>query len=149
MTGQIRFKVLMDIELTLVYYQGIISLPILKEHLQNLGSHEAYDPTFNTISDFDNCVFDVNNNIIQQAADFIRRDKPTLGSRKNALIFRDAKQQSIISLYSLVVGDTPIKYNVVSNFREAAEFIELDPIHYPLVKKTLKELAGDIEKSAS
>ena len=149
MTGQIRFRVLSEIKLTLVYFRVLITLPILKTHLTNLGSYHNYDPTFNTISDFDNCDFDVNNKIIQQAAEFVRTDKKTMGKRKSSLIFRDPKQQSIISLYSLVVGDIPITYNVVSSLREAVEFMELSPDHYQLVVNTFKELADDAGRSTS
>ncbi|NNK70901.1 MAG: hypothetical protein HKO96_10530 [Flavobacteriaceae bacterium] len=142
MTGNIRFKVLPNIKLTLVYYEGNITLAVLFEHLTRLGSHESYNAEFNTISDFGTCVFEVNNKIIKEAADFVKKDTRTLGKRKNALLFRDPKQQVITSLFSMVVGEILINYNIVPNFRKATEFIELKQKHFKIAKAALITLSG-------
>ncbi len=135
MAGQIYYKVLKDIKLTLICYNGIVDLDIFKDHTIKLGNDPDYDPCFNAITDFGDCEFLVSNQDVKKAVDLLKNSESLIGQRKHAFIFRTARQQVISSLFSMLSGDLPVVFNVVSSLREAKSYIELNPAHYPLVQQ--------------
>lgn len=135
MTGQIYYKVLKDIRLTLIYYEGVIDLNILKDHYISMGSDPDYDPQFNAITDLGSCEFNVTNQDITDAVEFVRNEKSLLGKRKQAFIFRTPKQQAISSIFSMLSGRLPVTFDVVSSLREAKMYVDVSPEDYPLVQQ--------------
>ncbi|MBT8267585.1 MAG: hypothetical protein HKO96_10525 [Flavobacteriaceae bacterium] len=142
MTGQVKFKVLPDIKLTLIYYEGMINLPMVKRHLFKMGSHKDYDPSYDAITDFGHSVMEVTTEEIKEAAEFVKNSKPLLGKRKQAFIFRTAEQQVISSLFSMLSGDLPVTFNVVSTLREAKIYVGVKTEHYNKVQQVFSELSS-------
>ena len=142
MTGHIKYKVLKDIGLTLIYYEGLINLKIVKDHLITMGNDPDYDPGHDAITDFGNCEFEINTDDITNVANFLRNAQELLGERKQAFIFRTPKQQAISSLFSMISGDLPVIFDVVSDLRDAKIFVGVQPEHYPVVLSEFNKMKG-------
>lgn len=140
MTGQIYYKVMKNIGLTLIYYEGVIDLDVLKEHFLKMGGDPDYSPEFNAITDFGECEFVVTNNDVKNAVEFVRNSKSLLGKRKQAFIFRTPKQQAISSLFSMLSGNLLVTFNVVSSLREAKMYVDVKPDHYKLVQQGFRTI---------
>ena len=143
MTGQIKFKVLPDIRLTLIYYNGVINLNLVRHHLIKIAAHEDYDPSYDAITDFGVAQMQVTNEEVKQAAELVKNSKQLLARRKQAFIFRTPEQQVISSLFSMLSGNLPVTFNVVSTLREAKIYVGVKPENYEKVQQGFDELSKE------
>lgn len=56
--GQLRYKILDEFKLILVHYSGLLTIEDLMAQINVRNENTAYIPTYNSIFDFRDCIFD-------------------------------------------------------------------------------------------
>lgn len=133
MPNAIRYRVLTDVPLTLVFYDGVVDIHHFYEHVKNLGSDPDYNPGYNAISDFGNSSLVVSQQQIKEIAEYFMENRELVAKRKHAFVTRTAEQMAKISLFSIYTRILPVEYSVVSSMEEAYRFIGLNGEHFPTV----------------
>ena len=140
MKGNIKYKILPNIRMSLILYSGEISIDMVKSHLQKMGTDELYDPEFNAITDFGDSIPMVNNKEIEEIITFMRSADLVIGERRQAFIFRTPKHQAISSIFSMLAREIPVTFDVVSDLRQAMEFIGMSILEFNLVEDAFREM---------
>lgn len=58
MKGHLRYRILDDLKLILVHYSGVLTIDELVAQINIRNENTAYNPVYNTIYDFRDCIFD-------------------------------------------------------------------------------------------
>lgn len=141
MAGEIRYKILADLPITLVMYVGEIGIPQLQKHIKILGSDSIYNPSYNAITDFGRSNLKINQRELKQVADYFQNNLELVAKRKHAFIVNTPNQMALTSLFSMYSRLLPIEYNVMGSLPEALIYTGFGNNHFDLIKRSFEELA--------
>ena len=143
MPGQVQYRILQEIPVTLVYVNGMASMETPKNFLNEICA----DPDFNTetdiIFDFTTGTIPFDQNQLAEVSNLFISRSNYHGKRSEVFIVNTAQELANLSIFSIQMRETPMEFNVVSSLREAKEFIGIKPRDYKMVQKAMQSLKKD------
>lgn len=142
MPGEIKYRVLTELPITLVLYVGEINISHLKTHFDHLKNDPIYSPEFNAITDFGSSHLNISQKELKTIAEYLIDQKELLAERKHAFIANTPNQMAITSLFSIYSRLQPVNYNVMGSLSEALVYTDFATCELNIFQRSFAEMAN-------
>jgi hypothetical protein len=141
MKGQLRFTVLEELKLVLVYYSGILKINDLLVQINLRNEHSKYDPTFNTIYDFRDCDFDIKISDFELCVEEAKKNPVYRIEKKVAILVNKPKETILtFSFISSVKQFSSNNFEVFYGISIALQYVEVSLKQKRHIEHELKKL---------
>lgn len=141
MKGQLRFTVLDNLKLVLIYYSGILKIDDLMYQVNIRNVNSAYNPTYNTIYDFRDCIFDFKLSDFEICAEEAQKQPINRIVKKVAILVNKPKETILThSFIESVKQYTSNNFEVFFGFSVALQYVEVSLLQKRHIEHELKKL---------
>ncbi|NNF75401.1 MAG: hypothetical protein HKN00_09470 [Flavobacteriaceae bacterium] len=140
MSNQIRYRILVDIPITLIRVEGILSIEMPKRFLDQICADPDFNPEVNMIYDFTSGEIPFNRSEIEDLSKFFVSHPEYSGNRREVYVVNSPQELAKLSIFSMQTRELPVKFNVVTSIREALGFTGIDPMYFSVINKVFTEL---------
>ncbi|RLD81176.1 MAG: hypothetical protein DRJ10_06480 [Bacteroidetes bacterium] len=136
----IRYKIISDLKLTVEYYRGAINLEDIINFKNTEIIDEKYNPNYNSIGDFRDADFFLDEKQIKEFINYIKKNKKNMGVRKTALLTNTPSQVVTSTLYQLNSDGLPMNLKIFSTLESTLKWIDISKSDYQIIDKAVQNM---------
>jgi len=136
----IRYKIISDLKLTVEYYRGAINLEDIINFKNTEIIDEKYNPNYNSIGDFRDADFFLDEKQIKEFINYIKNNKKNMGVRKTALLTNTPSQVVTSTLYQLNSDGLPMNLKIFSTLESTLKWIDISKSDYQIIDKAVQNM---------
>ncbi len=136
----IRYKIISDLKLTVEYYRGAINLEDIINFKNTEIIDEKYNPNYNSIGDFRDADFFLDEKQIKEFINYIKNNKKNMGVRKTALLTNTPSQVVTSTLYQLNSDGLPMNLKIFSTLESTLKWIDISKSDYQIIDKAVQDM---------
>ncbi|MDO9273915.1 MAG: hypothetical protein Q7T92_00010 [Lutibacter sp.] len=141
------YKIFLNKNLTVKYYNGILSLSDIIDSISVSGQHPDWKPTMNIIHDIRDVVLDLEEKEIQELLQYVKEDKKLYGERKVAFITNRPNQVVFTFILTNIKNESLVNMNTFSTLNAAIEWVELPITDLEMIENCINKLKMQVKNS--